>query len=207
MPDVERFRLAIRGATAQFGQVEGVTGGNGNKRLRLCLAWPDADLMTAEEIEQLLANPASPWTQAPTADPVELEGRVALARRKARAIPGGGLPPPPRGSDDVRLSLRSTSCFERDPDVVAWVLENAAGICEACSHPAPFQRLDGEPFLEVHHVRPLAEGGPDMVENAVACCPNCHRHLHYAGDRDSLRDRIIAAVDRLVDYPLKPLTP
>jgi len=33
--------------------------------------------------------------------------------------------------------------------------------------------------LEVHHKVPLAEGGDDTVENAIALCPNCHRHAHY----------------------------
>ncbi|HDR7378766.1 TPA: HNH endonuclease [Bacillus toyonensis] len=38
---------------------------------------------------------------------------------------------------------------------------------------------DGTPYLEVHHVVPLATGGEDSVENAVALCQNCHRKAHY----------------------------
>ncbi len=70
--------------------------------------------------------------------------------------------------------------FIRNPDVVAEVLERAAGFCQQCGQPAPFvRRSDGSPYLEVHHIVPLADGGNDTVENAVALCPNCHRKRHY----------------------------
>ena len=71
--------------------------------------------------------------------------------------------------------------FRRNPDVVAEVLLRAGGYCEKCKNPAPFlRRSDNSPYLEVHHVTPLVEGGEDTVENAVALCPNCHREAHYA---------------------------
>lgn len=71
--------------------------------------------------------------------------------------------------------------FERNADVVAEVLNRAAGICGACGQPAPFKRRsDGSPYLEVHHNVRLADGGDDTVENAIALCPNCHRRSHYA---------------------------
>lgn len=71
--------------------------------------------------------------------------------------------------------------YDRNPDVVAEVLDRAGGTCEACKKPAPFQRRsDGTPYLEVHHRIPLASGGEDTIENAVAVCPNCHRRAHFA---------------------------
>lgn len=70
--------------------------------------------------------------------------------------------------------------FSRNADVVAEVLHRAQGVCERCKRRAPFlKRKDKTPYLEVHHVRRLAEGGEDTVENALATCPNCHRELHY----------------------------
>ena len=72
------------------------------------------------------------------------------------------------------------SVFDRNPDVVAEVLCRASGVCEGCTKPAPFvRRSDGSPYLEVHHRIPLAVGGEDTVENALALCPNCHRAAHY----------------------------
>lgn len=70
--------------------------------------------------------------------------------------------------------------YERNPDVVAEVLNRANGICENCGANAPFNRLkDGSPYLEVHHIIQLALDGPDTVDNAIGLCPNCHRQAHY----------------------------
>lgn len=70
--------------------------------------------------------------------------------------------------------------FRRNPDVVAEVLVRANGVCERCNKEAPFiRRKDNSPYLEVHHLKHLANGGLDTVENAVALCPNCHRELHF----------------------------
>lgn len=77
--------------------------------------------------------------------------------------------------------------YERNPFVVAEVLERANGICERCKAPAPFYRKkDGSPFLEVHHKTRLADGGEDTVSNAVALCPNCHRELHFGKHNQAL---------------------
>ena len=70
--------------------------------------------------------------------------------------------------------------FDRSALVVAEVLDRANGRCEACKAPAPFLRKsNGSPYLEVHHVKQLAEGGSDNLANAIAICPNCHRKAHY----------------------------
>lgn len=70
--------------------------------------------------------------------------------------------------------------FNRNQYVIAEVLDKAKGICEHCKKIAPFVRdNDNSPYLEVHHKTPLAEGGADTVENAIALCPNCHRQAHY----------------------------
>jgi 5-methylcytosine-specific restriction protein A len=70
--------------------------------------------------------------------------------------------------------------FSRNPDVVAEVIARAKGRCESCKTEAPFlRRRDGTPYLEVHHIKQLADDGEDTVANAVALCPNCHREKHY----------------------------
>ena len=70
--------------------------------------------------------------------------------------------------------------FERSPDVVAEVLLRSKGKCEICEQNAPFLRKkNNTPFLEVHHIIRLADGGEDTVANAIAICPNCHRKAHY----------------------------
>jgi 5-methylcytosine-specific restriction protein A len=74
----------------------------------------------------------------------------------------------------------SARVFNRNPHVIAAVLQRAQGVCEQCGASAPFRRsATGEPYLEVHHVVQLAHGGEDTVVNARALCPNCHRFEHY----------------------------
>jgi len=80
----------------------------------------------------------------------------------------------------TKIEIVSVS-FVRNPDVVAEALFLANGYCGHCKNPAPFiRRSDNSPYLEVHHIKPLAEGGEDVITNTVALCPNCHRQAHYA---------------------------
>jgi len=79
-----------------------------------------------------------------------------------------------------RTETTTGRVFIRNPDVIAEVLEIAAGICGGCKTSAPFYRKsDGRPYLEVHHRILLSNGGEDTVSNAIALCPNCHRQRHY----------------------------
>lgn len=74
----------------------------------------------------------------------------------------------------------ATSKFERNPYIAEYVKRIANGICQDCLQPAPFvNKSTNEPFLEVHHIDPLSNGGMDTIENTIAICPNCHRKRHY----------------------------
>jgi 5-methylcytosine-specific restriction protein A len=126
----------------------------------------------------------------PTSDPVELD----KSTKRAQAL---GRLKKPKGQQRPESATVTSKVFKRDPLVRAYVLEEAGGKCELCDHPAPFEDKDGGPFLEVHHVKLLAEGGADTAENSVALCPNCHRSLHLAKDREQRRARLYAKVLRL----------
>jgi 5-methylcytosine-specific restriction protein A len=76
---------------------------------------------------------------------------------------------------------------DRSEFVVAYVKRAANGICGLCVGVAPFVATDG-PYLECHHVKHLAHGGPDTIDNAIALCPNCHRKMHVL---DLKRDRLL----------------
>ena len=79
--------------------------------------------------------------------------------------------------------------YNRNRDVVAERLHRAHGVCEECDRQAPFNRKkDGAPFLEVHHVQPLSQGGLDTVENTIAVCPNCHAEMHDKMGLDALSE-------------------
>lgn len=104
---------------------------------------------------------------------------------------------PPVGNKTPLGVQTSVTQYVRDPEVVSWVLSEARGVCECCKQPAPFERVDGSPFLEVHHVLRLADGGADIIQNAVAICPNCHRRLHYGADKKELAEALIKTIPRL----------
>lgn len=104
----------------------------------------------------------------------------------------------PSGNKVPATMQSAITQFKRDPSVKAWVLKEAAGICECCKKDAPFLGADGAPFLEVHHVRKLADQGSDTVTNAVALCPNCHRELHYGQQAQVIVEKLYSHVARLV---------
>ena len=122
---------------------------------------------------------------------IEFEEKVSKLRREARL-------PTPQGNAAPSKQIKESTSFSRDPKVVAWVLKNSNGICESCNEPAPFTKPDGDFYLEVHHLRRLADGGSDTVTNAVAVCPNCHRRLHYGNDRNTVLSTFYRTVSRLV---------
>lgn len=127
----------------------------------------------------------------PTSDPIALDRKVAALRtQKLATIPSGATHP-------AAVVVTSTR-YERNPAVKAWVLDVSNGACEGCGIPAPFVGQDGLPFLEVHHLMPLANRGSDTISNAVALCPNCHRRCHYSSDRDEFKLALYSRVPRLV---------
>lgn len=76
----------------------------------------------------------------------------------------------------------------RDVYVVAAAILRYGGKCEmpGCTRNL-FLKDDDSPYLEVHHVTPLAEDGDDTLVNAAALCPHCHRALHFGKDRMAKR--------------------
>lgn len=103
---------------------------------------------------------------------------------------------PPSGNKTPQRVQQVVTQYVRDPAVVAWVLEAAGGYCECCGAKAPFERADGSPFLEVHHLQRLADGGEDTIHNAVAVCPNCHRELHYGVNNVKIVSRLRDSLGR-----------
>lgn len=104
----------------------------------------------------------------------------------------------PQGIKEPDKTYSSVTNFVRDPKVKAWVLKESNGRCECCDSKAPFVTAAGEPFLEVHHLRRLADAGSDTISNALALCPNCHREMHYGENQYNLVESIYGKIDRLV---------
>ncbi|MDD1792760.1 HNH endonuclease [Enterovibrio sp. ZSDZ42] len=104
----------------------------------------------------------------------------------------------PKGVKKPKATEAKTSVYERSREVKGWVLAQAKGLCECCGAEAPFIKENGEPYLEVHHVVRLSEGGSDTVENTVALCPNCHRELHFGDSKQDRSKWLYQVVPRLV---------
>jgi hypothetical protein len=92
----------------------------------------------------------------------------------------------PKNLKPLRRS-QSVAAYDRDPMVVTLRKKLASNRCEVdgCTSPV-FENDAGEPFVEVHHLVPLAQGGEDVLENTVALCPTHHRYLHIGKGRDEL---------------------
>ena len=183
--DVERENRSDSTATG-LAPSEGNPRGTANVPLNQPLRWPFSDGVEPEDLG---------WTEE---DEAEFSRRLKLGEKpvatplvsKTRLVPPVGVANPQAGQSVVTV-------FPRDLAVKAWVLARAAGVCECCKEHAPFFTADGEPFLEVHHVRQLAQQGSDRVSNAVALCPNCHRRLHYGNDAACHRNRLYDNVTEL----------
>ncbi len=130
------------------------------------------------------------WDYVPTADDNMLKQRVTALRSRHLRVPSGIKRP--------QAVTSTITHFVRDPTVKAWVLQAANGACEGCGSRAPFNGFDGLPYLEVHHVMPLASHGSDTPTNAVALCPNCHRRCHYSADCNEFKLELYEKVSRLV---------
>lgn len=108
------------------------------------------------------------------------------------------LPTPPVGNPTPTSYTASVTQYSRDFAVKAWVLKRANGRCECCNKDAPFSRADGQPYLEVHHVRQMADKGADTISNAVALCPSCHREIHYGINSKLLVTKLYSTLSHLI---------
>jgi len=105
-----------------------------------------------------------------------------LLNRYTKSISSGVFPTRPT----VKTESRQT--FPRNPLVVEIARARASFKCElpGCKTPT-FLGEDGLPYCEVHHIRPLSEGGDDTIENAICLCAVHHREAHFGKEQASLR--------------------
>lgn len=98
---------------------------------------------------------------------------------RAEDFPPAPLPNLPQAYQPRRVA--GYSRWKRDTEVMAAAKERAEYKCEYpnCSW-FPFMDASGLPYVETHHIVPLAAGGPDILENCAALCPGCHRRAHLS---------------------------
>jgi 5-methylcytosine-specific restriction protein A len=173
--EVEEISGALMNAKKNFGVPVGVIT---KAQIRAMRAMTDSEVL-----------PGAPWPfygDFAFTDDVVDSNTVAL------------MEGPPPGVLHPQEVLTTVMTRARDDAVRAWVLRRANGQCECCSGDAPFMDKDGVPFLEVHHLRTLADLGSDRHTNAVAVCPNCHRRLHFGNDSEVLLGELYERVPELI---------
>lgn len=85
------------------------------------------------------------------------------------------------------------SIQNRSAAIKFYAKRRANGICEGCNEIAPFKTKSG-PYLEVHHLTRLADGGADLPQNVIALCPTCHRRAHYSLNHLEFNSQLINEV-------------
>ncbi|MDN3276891.1 HNH endonuclease signature motif containing protein [Frankia sp. RB7] len=116
----------------------------------------------------------------------------SLAELRALALAAAATPKFPSKESQRTYYARSIK-------VKAYVLRRANGICEACKKAAPFFRKDGSPYLEPHHIKRVADGGPDHPVSVGAVCPTCHRLIHHGAEGAGVNQQLevyVAEVER-----------
>ncbi len=134
------------------------------KKIRQLIIFQLVSVREAEYLESKFAPIGNMYV------PRTLAEARSLAIAAATAI--GGKP----GQSAIR------TLYARSKAVKDYVLMRADGICESCSKPAPFVRLNGSPYLEPHHTTRVSDGGPDHPKFVGAICPTCHREIHYGAE-------------------------
>ncbi len=118
--------------------------------------------------------------ESQSADPQVDASLIELRKRAYAATKSAGS----KKKDAVR------SVYERSKDMTTYALKRAAGQCESCDKPAPFLKLSGEPYLEVHHTDRVSDGGLDAPDRVGAICPTCHRRIHHGTDGELLNEKL-----------------
>lgn len=88
------------------------------------------------------------------------------------------------------------SRYSRAPEIKAYAKARADGVCEGCENPAPFLDKNGDPYLEIHHIHELGDGGADHPDFVIAICPTCHSRIHYGFDGEEYNDELKEKVTR-----------
>lgn len=83
----------------------------------------------------------------------------------------------------------TTKRHDRIPTVSAITKLRADFKCEiqGCNY-EPFVGLYDLPYVEVHHISRLADGGEDTLKNTACLCPNHHKEIHFGENKEKLRE-------------------
>ncbi len=93
-------------------------------------------------------------------------------------------------SNPTTTKDRKVRFYERNKYIRMYALKEANGVCQNCKKEASFNDKLGNPYLEVHHINRLSDGGFDNINNVVALCPNCHREIHHGSNGEKINKNL-----------------
>ncbi|WP_061994240.1 HNH endonuclease [Clostridium sp. ATCC 25772] len=84
--------------------------------------------------------------------------------------------------------MQINTVYKRDRTLVEYIKDFYSNTCQICG-----QKIDlGDKFYsEVHHIKPLYLGGPDVLENMIVVCPNHHVRLDKGGISIDLNSNVV----------------
>ncbi|MGR9149629.1 HNH endonuclease [Rhizobium leguminosarum] len=105
------------------------------------------------------------------------------------------------GNPDPNVRARAGNAYQRAAAVSAHVLNRAGHRCECCPEEAPFNRRNGRPYLECHHIDRRADNGADDIYSVIALHPTCHRFVHHALEGPAKNEEMRAILARIEPRP------
>lgn len=74
---------------------------------------------------------------------------------------------------------RTSNQIVRNPILAESVKIQQDYVCQICDIRLVLSK--NRPYAESHHIQPLGQphNGPDVIENMICVCPNCHKRLDY----------------------------
>ncbi len=88
--------------------------------------------------------------------------------------------------------------YVRDKGWVKEAKQTFGTDCMICSCDNRFNKPDGLPYIEVHHIIPLCEKGEDGIWNLSVLCAHHHRMAHFADDmsKKDMRTYLLGKVEQ-----------
>jgi predicted restriction endonuclease len=70
--------------------------------------------------------------------------------------------------------------LDRGSTIIRAIKNLLGAKCQICGYEG-FEKLDGNKYIEAHHLSQLALLSPGSLcsDNIILVCPNCHREIHY----------------------------
>jgi len=99
-----------------------------------------------------------------------------------------------RGNASPKRKMINSYKFERDYVLVCYIKEFYKNTCQICG--TKLDLGEHEYYCEVHHIQPLSQDGPDILENMIVLCPNHHTLFDKGAITIDLRNKIVVHINK-----------